>query len=680
MDRRTFLARGGTIGVAAAAGVGLGAGGPWRRAASAQPPAHVSVVDPRGTTLERTLLPAGDGYRHFTDGPGRPVLVRDDLAGASSGREDRRTPLATIVHLTDVHVIDAQSPARVEFVDRLDDPSEVAPGLLSSAWRPQETLCGQIADAMARQLRAIGAGPVTGRGFDCAVTTGDSTDNMQFNELDWFLDLLAGGRPVAVNSGDPDRYEGVQDGDETSFDASYWHPGATERSDHYKDTFGYPDRPELLDLAIAPFTPVGLPCPWYSVYGNHDGLLQGNAFDNPAFSSVATGPVKVVGTPSALSPAQVQRLVVDGDLGLLLTAPGAPVRAVTPDEQRSATTPRDWVLRHRQDRGGPGPVGHGLSADAADTGELHYTFEISPDVLGIGLDTVNRTAYASGSLDRAQFAWLEQHLIAVSSRYLDTDGREVRTSNTDRLVVLFAHHGSASLDNPAPDLTRPEPEPPVQGPELVALLHRFPNVVAFVVGHNHRNRAEPRPSPTGDTGGFWEITTAAHIDHPQQSRILEVADNQDGTLSIFSTIFDHAGPTRAPDVTRDVLDLASLARELSLNDVQKGGGTPEGGPEDTNVELLLTAPFPRAVAPPPAEADEPATDPPAPPDTTGAGADSPAVDDVEVATVADSAMPATAATPAGALPETGSGAVAVGAALLAGAVALRSRQRDDGPA
>ena len=43
-------------------------------------------------------------------------------------------------------------------------------------------------------------------------------------------------------------------------------------------------------------------------------------------------------------------------------------------------------------------------------------------------------------------------------------------------------------------------------------------------------------------GGFWEINTASHIDFPQQAGIVEIADNRDGTLSIFATIIDSAGP------------------------------------------------------------------------------------------------------------------------------------------
>lgn len=589
MDRRTFLQRGATLGGGAAALTMFGASGPWARVARAR--TRDAVVSPGGTTLERTLTLAGDGpYRRFTETPGWPIVVRDELAEPKRGREGRREPLATLVHLTDIHVIDGQSPTRVEFLDRLEDGSSVDPGALSSAHRPQETLCGHISDAMIRALREVGVGPVTGRAFDCAVSTGDATDNAAFNEIDWFIDLLDGGRPVQINSGDPERYEGIQDDDALSFDPSYWHP-TTERPDNYKRDWGFPVRPELLDAAITAFTPVGLPCPWYTVYGNHDGLIQGNAPGLPPLDVIATGPLKVVGLPPQVSPAQLETLLREADLGRLLQLPGAPGRTVTPDPQRAFAGPADWARAHLEERGGPGPVGHGLTDESVATGELHYTFDIADDVLGIALDSVNRTGFAQGSLSRPQVDWLEEQLIAVSSWYLDVDGREVTTDHDDRLVVLFAHHTIGSMSNPFPDLNDPDPADRIQGEEFAALLERFPNVVAFVAGHTHVNRIFAYPHER--TGGFWEINTAAHIDAPQHSRIVELVDNRDGTLSLFATLVDQAGPAVPPDEARDVLELASLARELAANDRQKDGESAIGGDADRNVELLLTAPFER---------------------------------------------------------------------------------------
>ena len=79
-------------------------------------------------------------------------------------------------------------------------------------------------------------------------------------------------------------------------------------------------------------------------------------------------------------------------------------------------------------------------------------------------------------------------------------------------------------------------------------------------------------------GGFWEVNTASHVDFPQQSRIVEVVDNHDGTLSIFTTMLDHAGPASYGGRTGEPVSLAGLGRELALNDWQSRTRWPGGRP------------------------------------------------------------------------------------------------------
>jgi hypothetical protein len=115
-----------------------------------------------------------------------------------------------------------------------------------------------------------------------------------------------------------------------------------------------------------------------------------------------------------------------------------------------------------------------------------------------------------------------------------------------------------------------------------------------VAGHSHDNVVNPFPSPSGP-GGFWSIRVAAEADWPQQSRLLEVFDNHDGTLSIFGTVLDHVGQAAAPAPgtpasALDFNDLASAARTMSFNDLQSGAPLGEGQPKDRNVELLIDDP------------------------------------------------------------------------------------------
>ena len=85
-------------------------------------------------------------------------------------------------------------------------------------------------------------------------------------------------------------------------------------------------------------------------------------------------------------------------------------------------------------------------------------------------------------------------------------------------------------------------------------------------------------------------STASHIDWPQQSRVIEVADNADGTLSIFTTMIDHAGTVADTVGTDTVLELAGLSRVLAANDWQAQSEDLRGTPDARNLELLVRTP------------------------------------------------------------------------------------------
>jgi hypothetical protein len=133
---------------------------------------------------------------------------------------------------------------------------------------------------------------------------------------------------------------------------------------------------------------------------------------------------------------------------------------------------------------------------------------------------------------------------------------------------------------------------------MAKLLLQFPNVVLWVNGHTHRNTVVPysRAAGTAVGGGFWEVNTAAHIDWPQQARVVELVDNGDRTLSVFGTILDHAAPNAWPADPGSPLELAALSRELGANDWQNEVPTAtedgkRGKLTDRNVELLVAKPF-----------------------------------------------------------------------------------------
>jgi len=537
-----------------------------------------ALVDPAGTTLQATLARApGDGYRRLVEGPGQPLVVRPELAAPKGGREDRRRPLAALVQISDLHLVDVQSPGRVELLDRLGGP-------LTAAWRPQEALSTQVAAAMMGHVGGLARGPVTGRPFDALVSTGDNTDNGQLNELDWFIGVLDGG-PLTPDSGALGTYEGMQDG--TDPDPVYWHPDDGV-ADQWKAERGFPSFDGLLADAIASFDAPGVRFPWWPTYGNHDGLLQGNVAPSGPYDEIVTGNRKITGLPDGTDPySLVADLFADpAGVAASLAAGRYRFREVTADPDRRSARRPDWIERMLAS-----PGGHGYVSDDLEATKTWYRFEVAEGVVGLSLDTCAHGGASNGCITEGQLRWLEEELASVHSTHVAADGSVVRTGADDQLVLVFSHHTSGTMDADPPDPAFPS-ERRVQGEELVATLLRYPNVVAWVNGHTHTHGITAHPDRRDLTPGFWEVTTASHIDFPQQSRVLELVDNADGTHSLFGVVLDHDAPAVADPSDRSLAGLVSISRELSANDAQ-GHSAAFSDPAVFNVELVRAAPFVR---------------------------------------------------------------------------------------
>jgi hypothetical protein len=410
------------------------------------------------TTVQRTIQDCdGDNLLEFTLGeehipyPDSPPSEPADpcQAGSATGAPLRLPPSASIVNLlqlSDFQIVDEESPGRVEWLDA----TQRVPGLqpFSAAYRPQESLTTQITEAMVRQARNA-VSPVTGKPLDLTILTGDNADSQQFNETRWFIDILDGtgtaanpdpemqspssrsaDRKIDPNSGVPvpgceatpgTVYDGVRDSGQSGVapDGGYYEPDSSSgerddgdgyspsREENQEETPGRDvtvrDFPGLFDQANEPFEALGLGMPWYSAFGNHDALVQGNSpeayagpfgpgpapgeaseVSDPAFHAVVTGCAKVL-QPAASAISAITPLIEqiselrDGDVSLpdqelidqltgevlghaytQLTNPcdpqtdqGCEVEIVPPDQRRC------YVAKDEADGSPPGPCSTG---------------------------------------------------------------------------------------------------------------------------------------------------------------------------------------------------------------------------------------------------------------------------------------------------------------------------------
>jgi 3',5'-cyclic AMP phosphodiesterase CpdA len=357
---------------------------------------------PAGSTLTATLVDR-DGDGALERGPGESLRDRDELGGG--GRPG--ATLATFAQITDAHVRDEESPARVPFLDRLG-------GVFSPTFRPQEALTAQVLAAAVRSLNRERPQAV--------VVTGDLADNAQVNELDTARAVLSGGR-VDPDSGAPG-YVGVQEADNP--DPFYYRPDTDP-----------PRHPGLLAAAQKAFTAPGLDSPWYPVLGNHDLLAQGEVPPTPAIEALATGDRMI----ESLDPSVRPRAGTDSRAAVAaLLAGGLPgrTREVPADPARRLLTPADALRR--------------LGRRGRDGGRLDYTFDIGASVRGIVLDVVNRAGGERGLVTPAQVAWLRGELRRAGQRYVlvfshqplaRSDGGEAALRALDaapRVVAAIAGH------------------------------------------------------------------------------------------------------------------------------------------------------------------------------------------------------------------------------------------------
>jgi 3',5'-cyclic AMP phosphodiesterase CpdA len=509
LNRRELL----LAGAAGAGALALAGCGPGARSAASD-----------GSTLKSTWTdPDGDGQLQVSGGEALRDRVALGDARAITGE------LARFAHVTDSHVLDASSPARVPFLARLGPP-------VQSTFRPHETLTAQVLSGAVNAIRAFGPAVV--------VQGGDLVDNDQSNELAHALALLKGGR-VRPGSG-PDGYYGVQlPSDPDPF--------------YYRPAIDAPRHPGMLTAAVAPFTSAGLGADWLPVLGDHDGLVAGELVPDAQTQALATGDRALWELPANLKlpdgfklntsgspdgppdPSFVQSFLAQALAGPTVRVPADPTRRqLTFDEMIGRLWSGARVARQ-----------NGVSAaDAAAAGErLDYVRDVGPSLRLVVLDLVQRGGGSGGLVVSGQPEWLSEQLASAG----------------DRWVIVVTHFPLVGSTT--------------GGDQLLSVMDRSPRVVAALAGHIHRNQITARRTAAG---GYWLITTASLIDYPQQARALRLLSTADGGVALETWMLDHAGA--------DPRQLRTISRQLSYIDAQGGRANGfRGTALDRNVRLYRAA-------------------------------------------------------------------------------------------
>ena len=495
------------------------------------------------TTNTRLLrgAPNEKGWVGLKQGPGEQLLGEAPTSSAK--------PILSLVHISDLHICDAQSPARIELMDRFADPhhpmSEHVPFV--GAYRAQEIMTTQTLESLVRTVNNIKTGTVSDRPIDAVVATGDVTDNAQANELDWYFTLMDGGE-IHPDSGDPEVWEGVAQQDPKKYDRSYWNPEGTPEGcedDFPRSLYGLPTIPGLTSAVRKPFMATGLIHKWFATHGNHDALLQGTVPHDATLDAIAVGDKRLV----SLAP-DVDLQATFGGWNMVGPAryadpQGGTYRDQTADSRRRFNEPSDWAKMHLM----CGHDGHGLTEENALRGTKFWRKDIG-DVCLISLDTVNAHGGWMGSLDESQFEWL----------------KKVLADSTPKYFILLSHHPLAGMFN---DYAPAGADRRIAIDEMTEELLKHDRIILWLAGHDHDNRIKY----IGEEGknGFWQVLTASLIDWPQQGRIVEVLEDR-GKVVIATSVFDHQSPIDLDEATSQLespVSMAGISRLLSANHWQR---------------------------------------------------------------------------------------------------------------
>ena len=487
------------------------------------------------TTRQRAIEPDSVASDANTISPWDPSQFKENgyglwryVPGIDHGKDPRIMPagydvssaantvsLLSFFTLADPHVYDKESPSQ-PFYLLMNNFEDGIPGITYTM-----LYTTHILDAAIQTVNALHQQ----KPFDCGLFLGDASNNSQYNELRWYLDVIDG-KFITPSSGA--------------------HAGA--------DTIDYqkPYQAAGLDKTI----------PWYQTKGSHDNFWFGSNLVNGYLGQNYIGEdILKLGDddsdPKVFSERTYYMGTVDGSTPYGTIIGAGPVSTtsaikVAADPNRRSLTMKEWMSEFCNTSSNP--VGHGFTRTNIDNGFASYSFEpksnipikiIMLDDTQSEEDTVSN--YGNGSLDQARYEWLISEL--------DKGQAE------DKLMIIAAHVPIGVLPFGS-GKTGSWDYSYITDTQLIATLQTYPNVILWLAGHQHNNQVTPFHSPDANHPelGFWEVQTASLRDFPQQFRTFDIVRNTDNTISIIITDVDPAVRDGSPAAMSRFYAIA--AREL----------------------------------------------------------------------------------------------------------------------
>jgi metallophosphoesterase (TIGR03768 family) len=541
---------------AAALGLEISPAGKLRKALAAGVPCVPTypISDEVFTTLEKTIeliapppgapLPCQlaeykpKHYGEFNPDGEKSDFLLPDMQNppniAPSVRDPKAATLLTFFTISDVHIADKESPARsMYFSFQYPNPKILNPGTgklqpagNSSSYSGVTLYTPHVLDAAVQTINALHK--VTP--FDFGMALGDACDNNQLNELRWYIDVLDG-KMIYPSSGA--------------------HLGANH-IDYQK-----PFQAAGLDKSIK----------WYQAVGNHDLFWMGSALPTEYIRQTLVGSsilnIGMMGLrppdyinvdwTNALKQHGYYMGVVNGSTqygDVIYAGPEQsyyPPPRVAADPSRCSLTINQWMGQFFDTTSQP--VGHGFTQEMVIDGFACYHFypKAGIPLKIIVLDDTDKSGTSDGALDNKRYQWLKKEL---------EDGKKA-----EELMIICAHIPLHAYWLYPPDgqglpyqylpiwTTNSSVDENVTEADLLATLQEYPNLIAWISGHVHRNAITPQLATGGVLeNSFWTIETPSLRDFPQQFRHFEIVRNSDNTISIFVLDVDPAvNPEPMPD-------------------------------------------------------------------------------------------------------------------------------------